>query len=236
MPCAAISSRFRRARAIVPLSAYPRTTIEGFAVRTHPDVLSHTSDARNANSILRQKLNEITRLLRSDQIVRLRRVPIVLEWDVRSYGACYHVSADWLRENGYDPAKAGCVEVSNLRDFFAQVTTTQPLALLHEFAHAYHYQVLGANYSPLRTAYVRAVNSGLYEHVWRANKTEREKAYALTDTQEFFAELTEAYWGRNDYFPFTRAELQSYDPESCAVIAQIWSSPPPSKPLVSTPA
>ncbi len=231
MPCAAISNRFRRARPLIPLSAYPRTTVEGFAVLTHPDVLSHASDARNANAVLRQKLSEITRLLRSDQLVCLRRVPVVLEWDVRSYGACYHVSPDWLRENNYDPAKAGCVEVSNLRDFFQQVTTAQPMALLHEFAHAYQYQVLGANYPLLQAAYARAVRSGLYDHVWRANKTEREKAYALTDAQEFFAELTEAYWGRNDFFPFTRADLKTYDGDSYAVIAQIWSSPPPIKPI-----
>ena len=47
-------------------------------------------------------------------------------------------------------------------------------------------------------------------------------AYALTDHKEYFAELSEAYWGRNDYFPYTRQELKTYDPTGFAVLEQIW--------------
>jgi hypothetical protein len=31
---------------------------------------------------------------------------------------------------------------------------------------------------------------------------------------EFFAEMTEAYFWKNDMFPFDRNELKSYDPET----------------------
>ena len=42
------------------------------------------------------------------------------------------------------------------------------------------------------------------------------------DHKEYFAELSEAYWGRNDYFPYTRQELKTYDPTGFAVLEQIW--------------
>ena len=36
--------------------------------------------------------------------------------------------------------------------------------------------------------------------------------YALTDHKEFFAEMSESYFGSNDFFPFNRAELMTAEP------------------------
>ena len=52
-----------------------------------------------------------------------------------------------------------------------------------------------------------------------------KRAYALNNVQEFFAEMSEAYFGRNDFFPFTRGELQEHDPEICALIERLWTQP-----------
>ena len=52
-----------------------------------------------------------------------------------------------------------------------------------------------------------------------------ERAYALTNAQEFFAETTEAFFGRNDFFPFTRDELRRHDPETFALLAKLWGAP-----------
>ena len=38
-----------------------------------------------------------------------------------------------------------------------------------------------------------------------------------------FAELTEAYFVRNDFFPFNREELRQYDPVGYAMIESVWS-------------
>ena len=48
------------------------------------------------------------------------------------------------------------------------------------------------------------------------------RAYALTNAQEFFAEATEAFFARNDFFPYTRAELEALDPETGALLAKLW--------------
>lgn len=39
---------------------------------------------------------------------------------------------------------------------------------------------------------------------------------------EYFAETTEAYFTRNDFFPFNRAELQSHDPEMLQLLEKLW--------------
>jgi hypothetical protein len=40
-----------------------------------------------------------------------------------------------------------------------------------------------------------------------------ERAYAMTDVTEYFAEFSEAYFGTNDFYPFARAELIRHEPE-----------------------
>jgi Mlc titration factor MtfA (ptsG expression regulator) len=49
-----------------------------------------------------------------------------------------------------------------------------------------------------------------------------ERAYAMTDPMEYFAETTEAYFTRNDFFPFTRDELRQHDPEMLALLEKLW--------------
>jgi dipeptidyl-peptidase-4 len=100
-----------------------------------------------------------------------------------------------------------------------------PVIVLHELAHAYHYQVLGFDNALIKTAFERARNSGSYEVVLR-NDGNKEKAYALTNAQEYFAESTEAYFGRNDFFPFDRAELQQHDPAMVKVLQEVWQVEP----------
>ena len=53
-----------------------------------------------------------------------------------------------------------------------------------------------------------------------------ERAYAMTNPQEFFAENTEAFFSCNDYFPFTRDELKQHDPETFALLEKLWNLHP----------
>ena len=42
--------------------------------------------------------------------------------------------------------------------------------------------------------------------------------------QEYFAELTEAYFGTNDFYPFVRAELKQHDPKMYQVLEKVWGA------------
>jgi hypothetical protein len=55
-----------------------------------------------------------------------------------------------------------------------------------------------------------------------AGRLSYDRAYALKNEQEFFAETTEALFGRNDMQPFTRAELEKQDPETAILLKKVW--------------
>ena len=93
--------------------------------------------------------------------------------------------------------------------------------VLHELAHAYHHQVLSYENPEVRACYDQAVASKSYEVVLH-HDGRKVRAYALTDDQEYFAESTEAFFSRNDFFPFTRAQLKQHDPEMEQLLARLW--------------
>lgn len=79
------------------------------------------------------------------------------------------------------------------------------------------------------SAYDRAKASETYDKVDRWNghgrPNTRERAYAMTNPMEYFAETTEAFFSRNDFFPFNRAELKRHDPAMEQLLAKLWGAP-----------
>jgi Mlc titration factor MtfA (ptsG expression regulator) len=51
-----------------------------------------------------------------------------------------------------------------------------------------------------------------------------DRAYAMTDPMEYFAECTEGFFVRNDFFPYTREELEKHDPEMAALVRKLWGA------------
>jgi dipeptidyl-peptidase-4 len=104
----------------------------------------------------------------------------------------------------------------------------QPAVILHELAHAYHDQVLGFEHPGILEAYQAARKRGDYEKVLHVNGGET-KHYALTDHKEYFAEATEAFLYRNDFYPFVAAELKAHDPQAHELLEVIWQTLPVKK-------
>jgi hypothetical protein len=100
--------------------------------------------------------------------------------------------------------------------------------VVHEFAHLYHHQVLPRGFNNLRVLEVfnAAVASKKYESVlyFNGSSTVYARAYALNNQMEYFAELTEAYFGKNDFQPFDYEELKTFDPLGYDLMVEIWGS------------
>ena len=209
----------------VPTEQYEVREMRGWTLRVNKDLLeTKAAVAEKALSLLDTKLEEICRLLPETPLAKLKTVPIWVGVDDYALpNATYHPSAEWLRNHGWNPDKAGGVEISNAA-VFVEWSTTQPMIVLHELAHAFHHQVLGHTHPGVRAAFKRARASGRYEQVRHANGR-MQRAYALNNEQEFFAEATEAFFGRNDFEPFTRQELREFDPETYALLEDVWSEP-----------
>jgi len=206
-------------------AVYKTEAIQGFTVLINPEVMDHKEDAAAMREELDSQLKAIVRVLPEMPLFTLRNVRIWVEWEKTKGGAAeFHPSAGWLKEHGYNPEKAGCVELSNTRNFVKWSRDAQPWMVLHELAHAYHHRVLGERHEGIEAAYKQAVNRKLYESVNHVNGR-KQRAYALTNAKEYYAELSEAYFGKNDFDPFTRADLETQDPVGFRLMKDTWGKP-----------
>lgn len=210
-----------------PTSAYEKESIQGFTVLVNRQVLAHEREASETLQELKTQLEAIARVMPSGPLTALRKVRIWVEWNKREKGGAaeFHPSAGWLEQNGYNPEKVSDIEIANSRNFVKASRAEQPLLVLHELAHAYHFLVLGERHPGIAAAYKQAVERGLYEEVEHVRGGKR-RAYALVNEKEYFAELSEAYFGKNDFYPFTRADLEKHDPVGYRLLQQVWSKLP----------
>lgn len=212
-------------KASEPTSVYKRRQVEGFTILVNPELETHAESAKAAFAELAAQLKAINGVVPNKPLSALHKVKIWLEWENRKDGAAeFHPSAQWLREHGYNPDKAGCVEISNAAHFVQWSRNEQPWMLLHELAHAYRFLTLGEHFTGVQDAYAQAMREKRYDLVDYVHGGKR-KAYAATNAEEYFAELSEAYFGKNDFYPFTRQELAQHDPTGYRLMVQVWGEP-----------
>lgn len=206
----------------IPTSQYETRIVEGWTVYVNRTLLREPSSlGADALKVLAGKLYDITRVVPERSCVELRKVPIWLGVDDGPNDrAQYHPSPDWLTKHGLNPDKAKAVEIGNAKRFL-RTAVEQPSMVLHELAHAYHDRVLRFDHPDIRKAYDDAKAGGRYDSVLRISGV-KERHYALTDPQEYFAEGTEAFFGTNDFFPFVKAELRQHDPALFHLLEEIW--------------
>jgi hypothetical protein len=139
---------------------------------------------------------------------------------------CYHPCREWLVNNGRNPDKAQSVEFGDARALLEYVRS-QPEVVLHELAHAYHDRVLPDGYDneEIKAAHRRALAGNTYDRVLHVGGDET-LAYAMNNPMEYFAELSEAYFGTNDFYPFVRSEVKTHDPQMYKLLEKLWNRPP----------
>ena len=202
--------------------------IEGWTVHVDPALLEgdYAEEGQRALSMLANHLERIAILLPSDRLGEMRQLEIWIEREHPTLGPMqYHPSPGWIRSHGHDPRLAKKVHIPRARALLDRGQMFKhPMVVLHELAHAYHDQVLGFDHKPIIEAFQEAKAAGIYEEVLLYTGR-RVRHYALTDHKEYFAEATEAYFYRNDFYPFVRAELEQHDPRLHELMIEIWGPP-----------
>ena len=213
-------------------AAHTTRNIEGWSIRVDDRLLKGNGSAlgERALKLLTARLVAITIVVPEKSLAKLRAVTIELDLD---YGDLlhmqYHPDAGWLKEHGYSGKLAKCVHIPTAEDFLSPYENHRmPWVVLHELAHAYHDQVLGFEEPRVLAAWKKFRDSGKYKSVLTSPGHQREH-YGLSDQMEFFAEMTEAYFGSNDFYPFVTGELKQAEPEAFALMAEIWG-PLPERP------
>lgn len=208
-------------------------TVEGWSVRVDERLLKGDSLAvgENALKLLNARLVAITTVVPEAALAKLRKVTIAVDLDYGPLASMqYHPGAEWLKENGYSADLAKCVHIPNVDRFLSPFENHRmPWSVLHELAHAYHDQVLGFDEPRITAAWKKFRDSGKYKSVMTSIGHMREH-YGLTNEQEFFAEMTESYFGSNDFYPFVAGELKQVEPEIFSLMTEIWGELPRNDP------
>lgn len=211
-----------------PTAHTPRN-IEGWNVRVDDRLLSGEGSVlgEQALKLLTARLVAITIVVQEKSLAKLRAIPIELDLDYGDLNAMqYHPDADWLKSKGYSEKLAKCVHVPDVKDFLSPSENHRmPWVVLHELAHGFHDQTIGFEDPRVIAVWKKFCASGKYKSVLTSQGSMREH-YGLTDQKEFFAEMTEAYFGSNDFYPFVTGELKQAEPEIFAVLAEIWGPLP----------
>lgn len=210
-------------------TAYTARDMEGWNVRIDDRLLKGDGSAmgEHALKLLGARLVAITIVVPEKALAKLRAITIELDLDYGGLNSVqYHPAADWLKSKGYNEALAKCVHIPEAKDFISPFENHRmPWVMLHELAHGYHDQVLGFDEPRVTAAWKKFCASGKYTSVLTSPGGTREH-YGLTNQKEFFAEMTEAYLGSNDFYPFVAGELKQAEPEIFALMAEIWGPLP----------
>ena len=237
LPALAILSAAAFAAEPHPLpAAHTTQNIEGWTVRVDDRLLKGDGAAmgERAVKLLTARLVAITIVVPEKSLAKLRAITIELDLDYGDLHAMqYHPSAGWLKGHGYSETLAKCAHIPDAEAFLSPFENHRmPWVVLHELAHGFHDQTIGFDDARVTAVWKKFCESGKYKSVLTSPGPMREH-YGLTNQKEFFAEMTEAYFGSNDFYPFVTGELKQAEPETFALLEEIWGPLPgrtPAKP------
>ena len=115
-------------------------------------------------------------------------------------------------------AKKGSIEIWGRWFFVAPFSRNPSFVILHEFAHAYHDQILGFDNKTIIDTYKVAMERGLYAHV-------KSISNSSNGWIEYLADLSVVYLAKWGWYPYSRNDLEKYDPLGFSLMKKIWDEP-----------
>ena len=207
-----------------PTSAYHQREMLGFTLMLSPDLMLRPKERDAVYKELEKQFTNIRGVLSAEQLEVVRLPRIWIEWDNPALDSpsAFLGSPEWLRMKNINPEKLFCIEINNTRRFLSSAQRAQPWLVMHELAHVWHFKTLGQFHPGIMKAYADAMDAKLYDAVLYTEGVKKKRAYAAKNHIEYFAELTEAWFGKNDYYPFVRSELKQHDPQGYNLMLEIW--------------
>lgn len=199
--------------------------IEGWKVHVEPALIdgAHADEGAKALTMLANHLQRIKILVPAGPLAKLQQVEIWIEHShPRLKAMQYHPSKQWLIDHGHDPRLTRKVHITRAGELLSREQMLKhPAVILHELAHAYHDQFLDFEDPEVIAVFERAKEARIYEEVllYTGKKVQH---YGLSNHKEYFAEGTEAFFYRNDFYPFVRAELKEHDPPLHDLLERVW--------------
>ncbi|HMP98434.1 MAG TPA: hypothetical protein PKC24_01545 [Cyclobacteriaceae bacterium] len=202
--------------------------LHGFEVLINKSALyDYQQTTDSALMQLKKDLLKITKFkMTKSALDSLRTVRIFIDWDTGHHSLQVHNNEDWLIQNGYILEKTNQMEISNIKNYMAYRNQNQPYVVMHEMTHAFHNRLSEADKVLIKNTYEKAMQKNLYQsvryHHGDGNYESEVPAYAGTDEFEYFAEITVAYFGLCNFYPFNRKDLKKYDNAGYKLVRLIW--------------
>lgn len=210
-------------RQVTPTAHYEQRDVAGFRVLLNPSVVERAPLVERVMNTISDQISAMASQLPATQFERLKQTFIWVELDDEAdKAAVFHSSPDWVVASGGNQDKIGHIEIVNAKNFVGLAATQQPSILLHQYTHAFHHKVLGSDHAAVANAFEQVQLRRMYDRVEHASGSVGV-GYATLGPAEYFAEISEAYFGRNDYFPFDRAQLKDHDPLGHDLVAKLWN-------------
>lgn len=187
-----------------------------------------SGQARRVVARLEAKVGEVLALLPPHAGETLRRLSFYILLGPRAAGGGYNNGSEYFRRidpdyhKHLDPRWRSVVVVYSAENYLWLDDHWAVRVLVHELAHAWQLERWPERQPDILAAWNSAKEAGLYRGVKDVNGTPLERAYALQNQLEYFAELSCAYFWRGEYEPFDRESLRRYDPKGFAMIEKMW--------------
>ncbi|WP_435277332.1 hypothetical protein ACMAZF_20535 (plasmid) [Psychrobium sp. nBUS_13] len=182
--------------------------------------------ADRALNKLEQNLNEIISKLPPTAARQLKKLDIYLmkgeKSGVNEGGMSYIRPGEPKNYHYLDPKWQHAIVVYSAKTLMYLDEMWTKKALMHELAHAWHISNWPQRHPPIYNAYLNAKSKGLYQNIEDYKGRKIEKAYAIKNQMEYFADLSAMYFVGGNYFPYNKNELAKYDFEGVGMIKEMW--------------
>jgi hypothetical protein len=210
-------------QSIIPTDKYYKTDIKGWTVYVNPLLRRLRAYSASMLKLLEYKLYVIEIYMPAGSLEKLKTIPIWLELaDKPVPYIAYHCCKNTLKARGLNPDKLNAIEIGSCRNF-ERWQEFQKFVLLRYLAYAYYDKYLKEQKSQIDSAYRKTLKDGLYTSVLRFDGKEVRHP-ALNNPKEYFARMTESYYGLSDHYPFIQFELSQHDPNTPVLLTKLWGA------------
>jgi hypothetical protein len=208
-------------QSIIPTEKYYKTDIKGWTVYVSPQLRDLRAYSRQMLDLLEYKLYLIDIYMPADSLGKLKTIPIWLELEDNAVPyIAYHCCKNALKVKGLNPDKLNAIEIGSSGNF-ERWQEFQKSILLRYMAYAYYDKYLQDRKKRIDSAYTRTLSEGKYTSVLRFDG-KKVRHPALKSAKEYFARITESYYGLSGHYPFIQFELHQYDPNACDLMTKLW--------------
>ncbi|MBW8041182.1 MAG: zinc-dependent peptidase [Planctomycetes bacterium] len=210
-------------QSFIPTEKYYKTDIKGWTVYVSPLLRRLRAYSQKILDLLEYKLYLIDLYMPVSSLEKLKTTPVWLELENNAVPyIAYHHCENTLKAKGLNPDKLNAIEIGSSGNF-ARWQEFQKFILLRYLAYACYDKYLPDQQKQIDSAYANTLKSGKYTSVLRFDGR-KVRHPALNSAREYFATMTESYYGLSGHYPFIQFELRQYDPNTCDLMSKLWGS------------